>query len=60
MKNARRNIINAFLKSHSNFSIESAIDYIPEEFVDQNGAMFTFPPDHKIDGGYAVRLKNNG
>ena len=27
---------------------------------DKNGAMFTYPPVHQIDGGYAVRLKNNG
>jgi len=53
-------VIDAFLKSHSDFSIESAKNYIPEKYVDQNGAMFTYPPDHKIDGGYAVRLKNNG
>ena len=53
-------VIEAFLKSHSKFSIESANDYIPKEYVDENGAMFTYPPDHKIDGGYAVRLKNNG
>ena len=53
-------VINAFLKSHSKFSIESAINYIPGIYVDQKGAMFTYPPDHKIDGGYAVRLKNNG
>ena len=53
-------IIDAFLKKHSNFTIESAKKYIPAEFVDQNGAMFTYPPNHRIDGGYAVRLKNNG
>ena len=53
-------VIDAFLKSHSNFSIESAKDYIPEEFVDRHGALFTYPPDHKIDGGFAVRLRNNG
>lgn len=53
-------VIDAFLKSHSDFSIESAKNYIPEKYVDQNGAMFTYPPDHEIDGGYAVRLKNNG
>ena len=53
-------VIDAFLKSHSILSIESARDYVPEEYVDENGAMFIYPPDHKIDGGYAVRLKNNG
>ena len=32
-------------------------NYVPDEFVDEHGAMFTYPPLHKIDGGYAVRLK---
>ena len=53
-------VIKAFLKSHPKFSIEAAKDYVPEEYVDENGAMFTYPPDHGIDGGFAVRLKNNG
>lgn len=50
-------VIDAFLKSHHNFSIENAKNYVPDEFVDEHGAMFTYPPLHKIDGGYAVRLK---
>ena len=49
-------IIEAFLRSHPTFSIESAIDYVPQEYVDENGAMFTSPPEHNIDGGFAVRL----
>jgi len=53
-------VIDAFLKSHPNFSIESANNYVPDEFTDNKGALVTFPPDHKIDGGFAVRLLNNG
>lgn len=53
-------VIDAFLKSHSKYSIESAKNYIPSKFVDKKGAMVTFPPDHNIDGGFAVRLINNG
>ena len=53
-------VIDAFLKSHSNFSIEPADRYIPEQYVDETGAMNTYPPDHQIDGGFAVRLKNDG
>ena len=53
-------VIDAFLKSHSNYSIESAKKYIPSEYVDNKGAMVTFPPTHKIDGGFAIRLVNNG
>ena len=51
-------VIDAFLKSHPKYFIESARDYVPEEYVDKKGAMFTYPPDHQIDGGFAVRLKN--
>ena len=46
-------------KSQELISIESAKHYIPEEYVDEMGAMFIYPPDHKIDGGFAVRLINN-
>ena len=52
-------VIDAFLKSHTKFSIENARDYIPEKYVDNKGAMFTYPPEHHIDGGYAVRLKKD-
>ena len=52
-------VIDAYLKTHPNFTIESAREYVPEEYVDEKGAMFTYPPDHKIDGGYAVRLKKD-
>ena len=51
-------VIDAFLKSHPKFFIESAKDYVPEEYVDEKGALFTYPPEHQIDGGFAVRLKN--
>ena len=53
-------VIDAFLNSHPVYSIESAEDYIPSEYVDDKGAMVIFPPEHKIDGGFAVRLVNNG
>ena len=52
-------VIDAFLKSHQNYYIENAINYVPEAYVDENGAVFTYPPDHKIDGGYAVRLRKD-
>ena len=52
-------VIDAFIKSHHNYSIENASKYVPEEYVDQHGAIFTYPPKHHIDGGYAVRLKKD-
>ena len=35
---------------------EFAGKYIPQEYVDPRGALYTFPPKHGIDGGFAVRL----
>ena len=52
-------VIDAFLRSHSNFSIENAGNYVPEEYVDEKGALYTYPSEHQIDGGYAVRLKKD-
>ena len=52
-------VIDAFLKSHTDFRIEHAGDYVPDEYVDGNGAMYTYPPEHSIDGGYAVRLRKD-
>ena len=53
-------VVEAFIKSHPDFSIESAKDTVPDIFVDDNGALVTYPPEHKIDGGFAVRLRKNG
>ena len=52
-------VIDAFLKSHPKFTIESAENYVPNIFVDNRGGMLTFPPTHEIDGGFSIRLKNN-
>ena len=52
-------VIDAFLKNNSKFSIQNAKIFIPEEYVDDKGAMFTFPPKHHIDGGFAFRLKRD-
>ena len=53
-------VIDAFLKSHPHFIIESAKNYVPSIFIDKRGAMVTFPPHHNIDGGFSVRLRHNG
>ena len=53
-------VVEAFIKGHPDFSIESAKDTVPDIFVDDNGALVTYPPEHKIDGGFAVRLRKNG
>jgi len=49
-------VVEAFLKSHPDFTLDNANNYVPKEFVDDKGALLTFPPKHGIDGGFAVRL----
>ncbi|NOZ08710.1 MAG: 16S rRNA (cytosine(967)-C(5))-methyltransferase RsmB [FCB group bacterium] len=52
-------IIEKFLSENKTYKIEPAQLFIPEKFCDEKGALFTFPPRHKIDGGFAVRLRKN-
>ena len=52
-------VIDAFLNSHPNFKVEDASNFVPSEFVNENGALETFPPRHTIDGGFAVRLRKD-
>jgi len=49
-------VIDQFLSSDG-FELEPASDFVPESYTDEKGALFTFPPSHKIDGGFAVRLR---
>ena len=49
-------VIDHFLQLNPNWQVESAEKYVPKEYVDQRGALYTFPPKHGIDGGFAVRL----
>lgn len=49
-------VIDHFLQLNPNWEVESADKYVPKEYVDVRGALFTFPPKHGIDGGFAVRL----
>jgi 16S rRNA (cytosine967-C5)-methyltransferase len=51
--------INRFLNTHKDFSIDQADKYISKQFTDESGALNTFPPDHNIDGGFAVRLRKH-
>lgn len=49
-------IIFKFLKQHPEFEIVLP-DNIPNELVDKNGFVKTFPHIHKIDGSFCVKLK---
>ncbi|MBM2815552.1 MAG: Ribosomal small subunit methyltransferase [Ignavibacteria bacterium] len=48
-------IVNWFLESHPEFSLEPAEKYLPAE-VCKDGFMQTFPHLHEIDGAYAARM----
>lgn len=53
-------MVDQFLRSNPKFRIENADRWIPAEFVDARGGLFIFPPSHKMDGAFAVRMKKNG
>ena len=52
-------IVNKFLNNHKNFKVQNANKYISKEYIDDNGAVITYPPKHNIDGAFTVRLLKN-
>ncbi len=49
-------IIDEFLKSHPEFSIDDAKKYVNHVLVNNFGCVETFPHKHHMDGTFAVRL----
>jgi len=49
-------IVNNFLNSNNNFKLDIANNYVPNEYVDENGCLSIFPPTHALDGIFAARL----
>ncbi|MBU4352956.1 MAG: 16S rRNA (cytosine(967)-C(5))-methyltransferase RsmB [Nanoarchaeota archaeon] len=49
-------LIQEFLKSHPEFSIDDASKYVNHELVNNSGCVETFPHKHHMDGSFAVRL----
>lgn len=52
-------IIKKFLEINSNFSIENANNFLPNEVVSNNGFLETYSHKHKIDGTFGVRLRKH-
>jgi len=50
------NIVEKFLSKNPDFRIESAKDKFPDEILDENGCIQTFPQRHKMDGAFAAKL----
>lgn len=56
-------VVEAFLKAHSAFAVETAPEALPvpaRPLLGPDGAIRTFPHRHGIDGFYAVRLGRAG
>lgn len=47
------------LEKHSEFIIERAESFVPQDLVVPQGWMTTYPDKHGMDGGFAVRLKKS-
>ncbi|MDP6878256.1 MAG: 16S rRNA (cytosine(967)-C(5))-methyltransferase RsmB, partial [Candidatus Marinimicrobia bacterium] len=51
------NVIEPFLKLNSNFKLESIDNLVPEEWINKNNCLETFPPRDKVDGMFAVKMR---
>ena len=49
-------IVKRFLTEHENFKLVSSKDLFPDELVDENGCIQTFPHRHNIDGSFAAKF----
>ncbi len=49
--------IRQFLERHKDFVLEPAGDVLPDEVVNRQGYLATFPPKHKMDGVFGARLR---
>ncbi len=49
--------VERFLSRHDDFLVEPAGQWLPSEFVAQDGFMNTLPHIHGVDGGFAARLR---
>jgi 16S rRNA (cytosine967-C5)-methyltransferase len=51
-----RNVIEAFLNKHRDFSVDNAKSYVTSKVVNESGFIELFPYIHNVDGGFSVRL----
>ncbi|UCD37841.1 MAG: 16S rRNA (cytosine(967)-C(5))-methyltransferase RsmB [Fidelibacterota bacterium] len=50
-------LIHEFQSRHPQFFVVPMPEGVPRGWIDDLGALSTFPPDHQVDGIFAVRLK---
>ncbi|MDP6339520.1 MAG: 16S rRNA (cytosine(967)-C(5))-methyltransferase RsmB [Candidatus Marinimicrobia bacterium] len=51
------NVVESFLKLNDNFSLESGKNFIPNNWLNQQDCLETFPPRDRVDGMFAARLR---
>ncbi len=51
------NVVESFLKLNVDFSPESGKDFVPNNWLNHQGCLETFPPRDKVDGMFAARLR---
>ena len=49
-------VVDAFLKFHNDFKVVSVGNQQPEKYTDEKGALNIYPPEHKMDGMFAVKM----
>ena len=49
-------IVDWFLSQNSEFFVGALPDFIPEEYIDDRGALMVLPHKHQMDGAFGVRL----
>lgn len=49
-------LVRAFQQDHPEFYVVPMPGGVPREWMDRDGALNTFPPDHQVDGLFAVPL----
>lgn len=50
-------LVTAFQRKHQQYHIDSMPPGVPADWIDDQGALATFPAQHQVDGVFAVRLR---
>ena len=50
-------VVSSFLKLQKEFHLEPAQNFVPNEWINRNQCLETFPPKHNVDGMFAARLR---
>ncbi|MGB6033691.1 MAG: 16S rRNA (cytosine(967)-C(5))-methyltransferase RsmB [Bacteroidota bacterium] len=53
-------IVQEFLRTHPDFSLDHAGQYVSKDLVSEDGYIETFPHRHEMDGSFAARLIRKG